>query len=122
MRRLFAIVLCAVICFGLLGIQADPVYATQCPDDSCVYNAVVSEAANCVHGNIWKYTCKKCGHTYFEDDEMRTDEHQFVQVDAKEPTETERGNIAYRAAEDDLNELLFADKDDNGCVEIELIK
>ncbi len=35
---------------------------------------------------------------------------------------TERIKMAYRAAEDDLNELLFADKDDNGCVEIELIK
>ncbi len=34
----------------------------------------------------------------------------------------ERIKMAYRAAEDDLNELLFADKDDNGCVEIELIK
>ena len=34
----------------------------------------------------------------------------------------ERIKVAYRAAEDDLQELIFAEKDDDGCVEIELIK
>ena len=34
---------------------------------------------------------------------------------------TERIKTSYRAAEDDLQELIFAETDDDGCVEIELI-
>ena len=35
---------------------------------------------------------------------------------------SERIKVAYRAAEDDLQELIFAEKDDDGCVEIKLVK
>lgn len=35
---------------------------------------------------------------------------------------SERIKEAYRAAEGDLNELIFAEKDDEGFVEIELVK
>lgn len=34
----------------------------------------------------------------------------------------ERIKVAYRAAEDDLQELIFAEKDNDGCVEIKLVK
>ena len=33
----------------------------------------------------------------------------------------ERIKTAYRAAEDDLQELIFAEEDDDGCVEIKLV-
>jgi len=34
----------------------------------------------------------------------------------------ERIKVAYRAAEDDLQELIFAEKDDDGWLEIKLVK
>ena len=95
MKKFFNAILAIVLSFAVMYVTAETASATKCPNDSCVYNATVSEPANCAHGNVWKYKCKKCGHTYYEDDDQRTDEHQRVHVPAKEPTETERGNIEH---------------------------
>lgn len=95
MKKSFSLMISAALCFCMLVVPMDMVYAARCPNDSCVYNAVISEEATCTHGNIWKYTCKKCGRVYYEDDGMWANEHQFEKVEAKEPTEQERGYIEH---------------------------